>query len=143
MVIYCLEDFKVEFEKLISKNSYKSLQKEIINYFFDKTVQDLASGTRLNGDSETPYIKKRLKGSGGFRCYFLLVLKNEDVYLMFVHPKTGSMGSSNINDESKAYLYKKVLDCIKSDNLYVLSLDDSKKKIIFKEKPEINPEVSV
>ena len=143
MVIYCLEDFKVEFEKLISKNSYKSLQKEIINYFFDKTVQDLASGTRLNGDSETPYIKKRLKGSGGFRCYFLLVLKNEDLYLMFVHPKTGSMGSSNINDESKAYLYKKVLDCIKSDDLYVLSLDDSKKKIIFKEKPEINPEVSV
>lgn len=135
MVIYCLEKFKVEFEKLISKNSYKSLQKEIINYFFDKTVQDLASGTRLNGDSENPYIKKRLKGSGGFRCYFLLVLKNEDLYLMFVHPKTGSMGSSNINDESKAYLYKKVLDCIKSNDLYVLSLDDSKKKIIFKKKP--------
>jgi len=47
---------------------------------------------------------------------------------MFVHPKTGSMGSSNINDESKASLYKKVLDCIKSNDLYVLSLDDSKKK---------------
>jgi len=38
MVIYCIEKFKVEFEKLISKNSYKSLQKEIINYFFDKAV---------------------------------------------------------------------------------------------------------
>jgi hypothetical protein len=136
MVIYCLEDFKVEFEKLISKNSYKSLQKEIINYFFNKTIKDLSSGTRLNGHSENPYIKKRLKGSGGFRCYFLLILKNEDLYLMFVHPKTGSMGSSNITDESKTYLYKKVLDCIKSDDLFVLSLDDSKKKIIFKRKSE-------
>ncbi|WP_026775656.1 hypothetical protein [Polaribacter sp. Hel_I_88] len=136
MVIYCLEDFKVEFEKLISKNSYKSLQKEIISYFFDKTIKDLSSETRLNGHSENPYIKKRLKGSGGFRCYFLLILKNEDLYLMFVHPKTGSMGSSNITDESKTYLYKKVLDCIKSDDLYVLSLDDSKKKIIFNKKSE-------
>jgi hypothetical protein len=135
MKIYCLDDFKVEFEKLISKNSYKSLQKEIINYFFEKTVQELSSGTRLNGNSTNPYIKKRLKGSGGFRCYFLLILKNEDLYLMFVHPKTGSMGASNINDDSKAYLYKKVLESIKSDDLYILSLDDSKKQIIFKKKP--------
>jgi len=131
MKIYCLDDFKVEFEKLISKKPYRSLQKEIINYFFGKNVQELSSGTRLNGNSTNPYIKKRLKGSGGFRSYFLLILKNEDLYLMFVHPKTGPMGSSNIDDESKAYLYKKVFNCIKSDDLYVLSLDNSKKKTVF------------
>jgi hypothetical protein len=50
---------------------------------------------------------------------------------MFVHPKTGSQGSGNITDESKAYLYKKVLDCIESGELYKLSLDESNKKINF------------
>jgi len=50
---------------------------------------------------------------------------------MFVHPKTGSMGASNINNESKAYLYKKVLECIKSDDLYELRLDEIRKQISF------------
>jgi hypothetical protein len=131
MTIYCLEDFKVEFEKLISKKQYKSLEQEIMDYFFGKTVDQLSSGTRLNNSSDTPYIKKRLKGSGGFRCYFLLILKDENLYLMFVHPKTGSMGASNINDESKTYLYKKILECIKSQVLYRLELNDQLKKINF------------
>lgn len=47
---------------------------------------------------------------------------------MFVHPKTGSLGSDNITDESKVYLYKKVLECIQSEDLYKLSLDGSKKQ---------------
>ena len=107
MRIFCLDDFKVEFEKLISKKSYRDLQRELINYFFDKSVEDLKSGTRLNNDDEIPYIKKRLRGSGGYRCYFLLIIiKDECLYLIFVHPKTGPSGSSNITDESKTYLSK-------------------------------------
>lgn len=131
MRIFCLDDFKVEFEKLVSKKSYRNLQKEIIDYFFDKSVEDLKSGTRLNNDDEIPYIKKRLRGNGGYRCYFLLVIKDECVYLMFVHPKTGSSGSSNITDESKTYLYKKVHKSIQNSDLYELSLNDEKKEIVF------------
>lgn len=131
MHVYCLEDFKAEFEKLVTKKQYKSLQQEIIDYFFDKTAQQLSSGTRLNNSDDFPYIKKRLGGSGGFRCYFLLIIKDEKLYLLFVHPKTGPMGASNINDESKAYLYKKVLECIKSGDLYELKLDEDKSKITF------------
>ena len=131
MDIYCLDDFKVEFEKLISKKSYNTIENEIIKYFFEKSVQELSSGTRLNNSDDIPYIKKRLLGSGGFRCYYLLIIKNESLYLMFVHPKTGSKGSENITDESKAYLYKKVLDCIKSGNLYKLILSEKQTKINF------------
>jgi hypothetical protein len=36
MEIFCLPDFKKEYEKLISKKSYKSLTKDIADYFFDK-----------------------------------------------------------------------------------------------------------
>ena len=132
MNIYCLEDFKVEFEKLNSKKSYNNLEQDIINYFFDKSSIELSSGVRLNNSEDNPYIKKRLNGRGGFRLYFLLIIKQENLYLMFVHPKTGSEGSENITDESKAFLYKKVLNCIKSKDLYHLTLNDNKDQLIFK-----------
>jgi hypothetical protein len=131
MNIFCLEDFKTEFDKLNSKKSYNKLEEEIIEFFFNKSSQELRSGTRLNNSDETPYIKKRLGGRGGFRVYFFLVIINDSLYLMFVHPKSGSLGSDNITDESKAYLYKKVLQCIHSKELYKLSLNDSKRKINF------------
>lgn len=130
MTIFCIEDFKVQFEKLKKKNSYSSIERDIIEYFFDKEIQQLSSGTRLNNSDDAPYIKKRLNGSGGFRIYFLLLMKNENIYLMFLHPKTGSLGYENITDDSKALLYKKVLECIKANNLYQVSVE--KNKLVFK-----------
>ena len=70
MTILCLEGFKAAYEKLMSKKSYRSLEKEIIDYFFNTDI-DLTAGTRLNGSSENPFIKKRLGGSGKFRIYFI------------------------------------------------------------------------
>lgn len=131
MKIFCLTEFKVEFDKLKSKNSYNSIENDIIDYFFNKSVQDLSSGLRLNNSSVTPYIKKRINGKGGFRFYFLLIIKDEKLFLMFVHPKTGSLGYENITDESKAYLYKKVLECIKTNDLFELQISLEGDKIVF------------
>lgn len=126
MTILCLEDFKIQFEKLKKKNAYASIEADVIDYFFDKEMKDIVSGTRLNNSDDTPYIKKRLNGSGGFRIYFLLVIIKDNVYLMFIHPKTGSLGYDNINDASKALLYKKVLECIKTNNLFKVSVENEK-----------------
>lgn len=131
MTIFCLEEFKVAFGKLKNKKSYNSIEQDIIDYFFDKSVEELSSGTRLNLNNQAPYIKKRLNGSGGFRVYFLLIIKDEKLYLMFVHPKTGTLGSENITDKSKADLYKKAVECIKNDDLYELTLDIETNSIIF------------
>lgn len=131
MVIYCLEEFKNAFDKLKSKNSYKTLEQDTIDYFFNKSAQELSSGTRLNHCDQVPYLKKRMGGRGGFRFYYLIMIKNDAVYLMFVHPKTGVFGAENITDESKALLYKKVLHCIETKDFYKLSLDQKGRKIIF------------
>lgn len=131
MKIYCLEDFKFAFEKLKSKNSYKSIEQDTINYFFNKSSSDLSPGTRLNNSDLTPYIKKRLGGRGGFRFYYLLLIKDDRIYLMYVHPKTGVYGAENITDESKAMLYKKLLTSIENKNLYQLFLNSTEKNIIF------------
>jgi hypothetical protein len=137
MTILCLDDFKNQFEKLEKKNSYSSVESDIIQYFFNKNVSQLSSGIRLNNSDETPYIKKRLSGSGGYRVYFLLLIKSDTLYLMFLHPKTGSLGYENITDESKALLYKKVLEAITANTLFEVTVDNN--KIVFKKSmPLIN-----
>ncbi len=85
MEIFCTEFFKTEFDKLKRKNSYSGIEKDIIDYFFHKTADELASGIRLNGHSEIPYIKKRLDGKGGFRVYFLLIIKNGCLYIKHIY----------------------------------------------------------
>lgn len=131
MQIFCTEAFKTEFNKLKRKNSYNGIEKDIIEYFFNKTASELSSGSLLNASSETPYIKKRLEGRGGFRAYFLLIIKNDCLYLMFIHPKTGSLGYENISNDFKASIYKDVLEAIKTSNLYKLDLDETQSKILF------------
>lgn len=132
MKLFCIDPFKKEFDKLSGKKSYKDLESELIGYFFNKEASDLNTGSLLNNNHETPYIKKRLSGRGGYRIYYLLLIKNDGLYLMFVHPKTGSEGASNTSNEYKAHLYKEVLRCIKENDLYELSLSESGKKIVFK-----------
>ena len=131
MDLYCLEDFKIEFDKLKNKKSYRTIESEITAYFFDKPVEALCSGTRLNNSDEIPYVKKRIAGKGGFRCYYLLDTKKKYLCLMFIHPKTGVRGADNIKDDYKVYLYKKVLEDIKTSNLFRMSLNASKTQINF------------
>ncbi len=71
MYVYCINDFKQEFERLIANKSYQSLEQEIVNYFFNKPLPELLFGTRLNQSDTEPYIKKRLKGSGDIGSIFL------------------------------------------------------------------------
>ncbi|HEX8376837.1 MAG TPA: hypothetical protein VF602_03400 [Pedobacter sp.] len=126
MKVFCLQRFRDEFLKLHTIKSYRSLEPEIISYFFNKELTQVQSGTRLNNSAETPFIKKRLNGAGGFRFYFLLILKDEDLYLAYVHPKTGPQGSDNITDESKAALQKEVYDSIKTSNLFEVTTNENK-----------------
>ena len=107
MGLFCTERFKAEFEKLKNKKPYRGLEAEIIEYFVGAELSVLMSGTRLNGNNPNPYIKKRLEGSGGYRVYYLLISAKGDVYLIFVHPKTGPYGSKNIQDEAKAFCIKR------------------------------------
>ncbi|TZF83987.1 hypothetical protein FW774_11105 [Pedobacter sp. BS3] len=128
-----MEDFKAQFDKLKRKSTYRSIEQDILNYFFapEKSGQSFLEGTRLNGQSEIPYIKKRLKGRGGWRFYYLVIIKDECLYLLFFHPKTGSEGAENIADDFKTSIYKKVLSCIKSGDLYEVEKEEKANKLRF------------
>ena len=87
MKVFSTPEFKSEFEKLIRKNAYKYLSEEIIScYLGDKLIEDCLEGTKLNGHSPNPFIKKRLGGSGGSRLYLFAVITADAIYFSFIHP---------------------------------------------------------
>ena len=138
MIVYAINEFKDEFENLIQHKSYKNLEEEIINYFFlDKDLSDIQSGVRLNNDDVRPYIKKRIAGRGGYRIYFFLLIKDENVYLIYVHPKTGKFGKDNVDDKTKAYLYKRVLESIKDSDVWTVTHNKQANKLVFESLNEI------
>lgn len=132
MKIFSTQEFKSEFEKLMRKNSYKYLSDEIISSYFDKNIQDCLDGTKLNGHSPNPFIKKRLGGSGGARLYLFAVITNESIYFSFIHPKSGSLGYENVTNAKKTQLLNNVVNCIQNNELYEVSHCEKKQNLIFK-----------
>lgn len=132
MKIYCIDEFRTQLERLKRKNSYKDICADLIDYLFDKEIDDLCTGTVLNNNPDTPYLKKRIKGRGGYRLYYYVLIVRNEIYLMFIHPKSGSLGSENITDDTKAELLSKVSACIRNRDLFELQRSSDGKNIIFK-----------
>lgn len=131
MKIFCTAEFEKIFKKLSRKNAYRDLEREIIDYFFVEKI-DFSGGRRLGGHAENPYIKKRLGGSGGYRTYFYVIVKDNNLYLMFLHPKTGPDGSPNITDDAKTQLLKDLILDIKLGRLLSVTKHETKKQLIFR-----------
>lgn len=140
MEIFCTNRFFEEFSKLIGSNSYSDLESEIISYFLTPiSINDVLSGSRLNGQAENPYIKKRLGGKGGFRIYFYIVIKDQNVYLNFVHPKTGKLGFEALDDDAISKFYKDVLEAIKSETLFSVKKNENGNGIEFTKMKKAKP----
>lgn len=131
MTVFCTPEFKIEYEKLTKSKSYRNLGKNIIETFLDKNISDCMSGTRLNGHAINPFIKKRIEGSGGYRIYLLLIIKNDSLYLTFLHPKTGSAGYDNISDDKKSKLLENTYECIYNNKLFKISCCENRITLIF------------
>lgn len=131
MKVFSTPEFKSEFEKLIRKNSYKYLSDEIISSYFDKKIEDCMDGTKLNGHSPNPFIKKRLGGSGGARLYLVAVIRDDSIYLSFIHPKSGALGYENITNTKRTQLLNDVVQCIKNNDLYEVTCCEKKQNLIF------------
>ena len=46
MKVFCLTQFKTEFEKLLKSNSYKDLEKQIIDFFLAKLLLNFSEQER-------------------------------------------------------------------------------------------------
>ena len=120
--IYCIGAFKKQVQKLRKNNSYKGIDGHLIHFLRDKNIDHFRTGTLLNKSLTHPYIKHDIAGRSGFRLYYLTVIIKECIYLAYIHPKTGSEGSSNTTDEARSVFYKQVVDAIKNGKLFRVNL---------------------
>jgi hypothetical protein len=133
MDIFCIPDFIRELERLRKKNSYRDIDELLIKEFFGDIPITIKSGDiNLNQSQIMPYIKRRVMGRGGYRIYFLLLVKNDIIYLAFIHPKTGTFGSENIKTAARTQFPKIILEAIKSKkNLFRVTVDENKAQLVF------------
>ncbi|MEM6738216.1 MAG: hypothetical protein AAF620_19325 [Bacteroidota bacterium] len=137
MRFYCLEDFKLGFTKLSKKNSYSDLESLTVD-FVNGDSDFLKIGVNLNRNNEQPYVKKRLKGRSGYRIYYYFLIMGDQIFMLYIHPKTGVLGSTNLEEKYRADLLKRIKDIIvnkKWEKLYEVFADDD--KISFKKPAKI------
>lgn len=105
MKIYCSNRFINEVQTLSKKKAYSDVKGIIKDFFFNKQFTEIMTGDRLYGPDDVPFMKKRVPDAGGYRIYYLVDVINEDVYLEFLHPKTGQLGSPNILSDFKKKIH--------------------------------------
>ena len=133
MKIFCVASFKTEIERLKKNNSYLGIESDVIHEFFDKEILLLKKGVRLNGEEETPYIKGRINGSSGYRVYYLLIMKDDAAYLLYIHPKKGAFGVDNLLDKFVKELLIDVGSCIETNqNLFIVKCSENKRSYYLK-----------
>ena len=104
---------------------------QVLDFFLNNTLEKIKTGDLLNGSTTVPFLKKRIPDAGGYRVYFLVIVKDEKVYISYVHPKTGPMGGDNITAEHKKYIQKETYSCILEKKLYELKKCPKKGILLF------------
>lgn len=114
MPVFITEGFVVAVNQLLKSSSHQDCELEIIKHIFNSSINDIKLNgcKRLGGDpNKSPFLRKRIETtntgkSSGYRLYFWLMIEEENVYLLFIHPKTGRRAGTNLTDEKQKELVK-------------------------------------
>jgi len=111
MNIYLSEEFIKLLSNLLKVKAHSNIEKILIESLFNKSLEKLNTGiVRLKGNiNDSFFLKKRIaqKGKGkssGYRLYAWLIVVDNNLYLLYIHPKTGKYAQININKEKQAEL---------------------------------------
>ncbi|NIJ52860.1 hypothetical protein [Dyadobacter arcticus] len=122
MNIYCTERFKSEFKKLIKYNSYKILERQVIDNFFNCSDDQIRHGTTISSSSYRSVVKKRIGGRGGFRAYFYVYVMDNKIYLSYIYPKTGSEGKISLSKAFRKLIIDETDEAIDRNDLFEISV---------------------
>lgn len=123
MKVYCTDTFRREYLKIIKNKGHRGLGNMIINQVLTQPFSSLATSIVLNGRRDIPFYKKDIGGRSGYRLYCMLVIKDDKLYLLFVHPKKGKYASDNIKSGYYRELEQELIDALTTQNLFVVSND--------------------
>jgi hypothetical protein len=128
MGLYCTDEFRQEIERLRKNSSYANVEQVIIGYYCNGPFAQACTGDLLSDMQGTRFIKKRLAGSGGYRVYVVAVVREQTVYLGYVHPKTGLHGADNITPEKKKAILKELIAARQVGGVIYEVQEDSQRK---------------
>lgn len=131
MKLYCLPEFKIEYQKIKKNKKYPDIEEVFRDSFFDKSFEDCAHGDMLYGPVELPFLKKRVPDAGGYRFYFLACPETKCIYFTHVHPKTGPLGYENVGPKYKKEIHNNALQAFKDGSILTVSTNKKTKEIEF------------
>lgn len=137
MDIFVTDEFIHEVKSILKNNSHCDCESALINSIFTQSIEEIKLNgcKRLGGNPEkSPFLRKRIEGtstgkSSGYRLYFWLMVMEENIYLLFIHPKTGKRSGSNLTTEKQNELVKTFISS--RDNSTFIKVELKNNKIVY------------
>jgi len=137
-------DFITEVRKILKSKAHADCENALIESIYKKTMDEIVqvgSTKKIGGTNETPFVRKRLEGagtgkSGGYRLYFWAFKVDDEIHLLFIHPKTGRRSSTNITSEYQKQLAKDFVGLRDNGDMILTKLSKTKTRIILDDEKE-------
>lgn len=134
MQVYVTHTVAAEIVKIEKKPSYANLRLLLYKFVISHpTAASCLIGTRLNIGAAWPFVKVRLGGRGGYRLYYSILIKEEELIISAVYPKFGALSIKTLGPEATNRAYSEAITSCKSRNMLPVTLDHEKQSIIFEE----------
>jgi len=137
MQIFFTQEFIDEVTLISKANSHSDCELSLIHSVFNKNIDEIKNtGTkRLGGDpNKNPFLRKRIVTSNsgkssGYRLYLWIFYFENNVYLLYIHPKTGRRSGTNLTPEKQKELVKTFKEN-RDNNTFIRTELNNKNKIV-------------
>lgn len=139
MAVFVTSEFVSEVQSILKSNAHADCEGGIIDSIFTKSMDEIKNSgcKRLGGDpNNSPFLRKRIETahtgkSSGYRLYFWLLISEGNVYLLFIHPKTGRKSGSNLTVAKQKELATTFTSCRKNSTFIPVELNAAKNKVVY------------
>lgn len=137
MEVLLTDEFVSELKAISKTPSHTDCEQDLIAALFNKESSEIRTGCkRLGGDAEkSPFLRKRVESansgkSSGYRIYLWLFEIHDNIYLLFIHPKSGRRSASNITHDKQRELVR-TFKTLRDDNEFrPVQLNEAGDKIV-------------
>ena len=138
MRIFMSPTFIEEVRKLVKSKDHADCEKTLIESVYSKTLDEIIQGgaaKKLGGTPDTPFIRRRLQGQGtgksaGYRLYLWAFRLENDIYLIYMHPKTGRRSAVNISSDYQKELVREFKKFRDAGDMVLTKLSKDGSKIL-------------
>lgn len=142
MRIFMSPTFIEEVRKLSKSKDHTDCEKTLIESVYTKTLDEIIQGgaaKKLGGTPNTPFIRRRLQGQGtgksaGYRLYLWAFRIENDIYLIYMHPKTGRRSTMNISSDYQKELVREFKKFRDAGDMVLTKLSKDRSRILIEGK---------